>query len=691
MPRRDSLLLLSYFLVGCVAADPIVAGLHGDDGDSDAKIVGGDQGGDTGGDIGSDPGGDPGDVGGDPGGDPGDIGGDPGGGDPSGGDPGDIGGDPGGGDPGGGDPGGGDPGGGDPGGGDPGGGDPGGGDPGGGDPGGGDPGGGDTCSNQIQDGDESAVDCGGSCPTRCSLGLHCNDSSDCASGYCAATQCATKPSCPRVADPTAPVVFFTDLVSGPATGGLDNLGVFVTLYGLRFGATRGSSTVTIHGQEVARYVSWSGAGGPRGTGTVVVQLGPSAVSGDLVVTVGGRASNPIPFTVRPGSIYFVSKDAAGASDSNAGTDVSLPLATLYGARASAHPGDVVYIKGGTYDDHDPLDVSRKTNFILSPVLTGIADGTQDLPVAYVGYPGARPTIGGTSVTTDTKYGIAVTTEGATPAVSYYVLAELNFGSAETPLWLQGAGHRVIGNRGMGLMVADGVLMVGPDAASVAVWGNNVSGNSGTTGMFAGIVVQGGGVSKIDVGWNESSNNHADGINVGLDTSDTGIDNVAVHDNLMVRNDNHNIRVAGTLGSVDIFNNIMVYASTGVQGEGPMANVTLRHNTMYNNYWTQFNLNATGVIFTVENNILGSGGSESYNLGYTGSIIAQQNLYAGADPVPSWDALSPSGSAQFVGTSDYHVSATSPAVDAAAALDMCADYDGVSRPQGAGYDIGAYER
>ena len=43
-------------------------------------------------------------------------------------------------------------------------------------------------------------------------------------------------------------------------------------------------------------------------------------------------------------------------------------------------------------------------------------------------------------------------------------------------------------------------------------------------------------------------------------------------------------------------------------------------------------------------------------------------------------------------SDYHLSATSPARDAGTALpDLPSDLDGIARPQGARFDIGAYER
>ena len=47
---------------------------------------------------------------------------------------------------------------------------------------------------------------------------------------------------------------------------------------------------------------------------------------------------------------------------------------------------------------------------------------------------------------------------------------------------------------------------------------------------------------------------------------------------------------------------------------------------------------------------------------------------------------------FGTTDDYHVAAGSPAVDAGTAVGAPAvDLEGSSRPQGNGFDIGAYER
>jgi hypothetical protein len=48
------------------------------------------------------------------------------------------------------------------------------------------------CDNQTKDGAESDVDCGGdptTCSTRCDLGQHCNDGTDCKTGFCSDGVC----------------------------------------------------------------------------------------------------------------------------------------------------------------------------------------------------------------------------------------------------------------------------------------------------------------------------------------------------------------------------------------------------------------------------------------------------------------------------------------------------------------------
>lgn len=52
-----------------------------------------------------------------------------------------------------------------------------------------------TCSDSVQNGTESDVDCGGSCPAKCANAKKCNQNSDCANGWCNASGLCATPSC----------------------------------------------------------------------------------------------------------------------------------------------------------------------------------------------------------------------------------------------------------------------------------------------------------------------------------------------------------------------------------------------------------------------------------------------------------------------------------------------------------------
>src|SRR5579863_8200928 len=101
----------------------------------------------------------------------------------------------------------------------------------------------------------------------------------------------------------SPHIFYSDLESGPNNGGQADAGAFVTIYGINFGKDRGSSTVTLGGKAVASYAVWTDS-------KIAFQPGRGAQTGDIVVHVGGQASNGIPFTVRAGKIYYVAKSGS---------------------------------------------------------------------------------------------------------------------------------------------------------------------------------------------------------------------------------------------------------------------------------------------------------------------------------------------------------------------------------------------
>src|SRR5450755_123686 len=141
----------------------------------------------------------------------------------------------------------------------------------------------------------------------------------------------------------APRIFYTDLISGSKTGGQNNNGAFITLYGERFGSTQANGSITVAGAAVAAYPVWSDS-------KVTIQLGASAASGNLVLTNANGVSNGIPFTIAPGNIYFV----ATAGSDGANGSYSSPWRSLTYARDTIAPGDIVYAMNGvaqTTDDN----------------------------------------------------------------------------------------------------------------------------------------------------------------------------------------------------------------------------------------------------------------------------------------------------------------------------------------------------
>jgi Putative metal-binding motif len=266
------------------------------------------------------------------------------------------------------------------------------------------------------------------------------------------TECVAPPACDiSSVDKTGPVLFFTDLISGPGTGGKNNNGVFITLYGLRFGTTRGSSTVTMDGTPVAAYEIWGGSGPARELETIVVQPGAAIAAGlhQIVVTVGGKASNALPFTIRTGAIYFVDPNAA----TNGNGSIATPFNSLQAARdnPARATGDTYYVHGKS----SPGGINTTedvTETCATFSLRGNAiQGTTARPIAFVGYPDDPPLIGGVAAGSECACpnGFACTdtlsTYGIILEANHYVIANFNFTLNRVALLLSGTGRRFVGN------------------------------------------------------------------------------------------------------------------------------------------------------------------------------------------------------------------------------------------------------
>lgn len=506
---------------------------------------------------------------------------------------------------------------------------------------------------------------------------------------------------------TAPVLFFTDLTSGPKTGGQDNLGAFITLYGEGFGAVRGTSTVAIGGVEVAKYVLWGQDNGiARSLDEIVIQPGPNVVSGNIVVTVNGNASNPLPFTVRSGSIYFVIPDAPNADDTNPGTYAE-PFKTIYRPRQVMLAGDIVYIKGGTFTEIDPGNPGWDTILILDEETA--ATGTADRPIAYVGYPGESPILANPAA----RRGILLQTSGQPR--EHYVLANLTFTQSSSPLPVTGIGHRVVGNYLYdGAFDDSGTIGVNGNSNQIKILGNLLR-NNGTPGVkfHHGVYIGGYGINQdIEIGWNQiQDQNGGRAVQLFGHVDGDFMDNIRIHDSLVSGSELNNIVLGGTdgstevLGTVYVYNNIIVGAGDpGLRVDDPQGTVIIQNNVLYNNGSPGFDGNAQVYIqragaglITLQDNILYTEAGQTYLLfgpGVGSAVFnaASNNLAYNAGVCPAWDTGCVNADPLFVNiaSADFRLQAQSPAIDAGANTGITLDYAGVSRPQRAAYDIGAYE-
>ncbi len=219
----------------------------------------------------------------------------------------------------------------------------------------------------------------------------------------------------------SPRVFYSDLESGPNSGGENNKGVYVTIYGRNFGVARGSSKVTIGGGEADNYPIWSDSG-------ITFQLGGSARTGPIVVSTSRGASNGIPFTVRPGKIHFVSVNGSDHHDGSFGS----PWKTLTKAVTSIRSGDTIYAMDG---------VSQTAPQVFKAALYPTTGGSPEAYNALVAYPGANVTVGDPSSVEGIRLSLGLSVHGG----PYWVFAGLTLRGNHNAVSMTNIHHvRIVG-------------------------------------------------------------------------------------------------------------------------------------------------------------------------------------------------------------------------------------------------------
>jgi hypothetical protein len=541
-----------------------------------------------------------------------------------------------------------------------------------------------------------------------------------------------------VAFSAAPVLFFSDLTWGPKTGweGSSTKGAAVTVWGKNFGSPRGSSYITVNGAQLINdsdYAEWDAIGPARALERITFWLNSTCQDGNgsISVTVGGVTSNTLPFNITTGTIYFISVSDGnntynGKFSTRTGHSGSEgPFKDLYmfnpgidsfsyGQNPSKDGQYIVYVKGGTYTalDTDGAFVALRGAY-----------GGPTKQKALIAYPGETPSLNATSADRGVIWNANYSPYGRNSDFCYSKLS-VTGGGAAIDFW--GDNNRVIGCQFnyMQEEVWSGVVMV-DNSYNSRIYGNLFD-NCGYDSYKHNIYIK----THSDyitgdksceytyVGWNEISNAYTrDGrggaifISKASDADSKYTRYIWIHGNYFHDGNMEFIYTGDNtpLSDIYIYNNIFRSGNLSMNGAVFLAwdtqSVYLYNNTFYQTSASVPMVYAVGTHETtnafLKNNIFYANPGQTILFAEDNSTInSDHDLFYGStaptsgggititNPIVGKDPL-------FMGPTSYnfHLQSGSPVFNAGTSVVsayVTQDYDGISRPQVALYDIGAYE-
>jgi hypothetical protein len=502
-----------------------------------------------------------------------------------------------------------------------------------------------------------------------------------------------------------PAIFFTDVQTGPITGGPRNLGVPISIFGRGFGVTRGSSRVTIGGIEVASYLVW-GQNNAHNTqlDMIVVQPGPNVTGGAIVVSVNNRTSNGQIFTVNTGKVYAIAKTG---NDANTCLMAS-PCATLsHVATNIMQPGDTVLVRRGNYSESE---IWQRKSGVLGNAMV------------IKNYPGEEVTL----------------SNAARPFIvdaDYITVSGFNFTNGKS-LGIAGwakrnqRGDRLINNTFKGIIAYDAI---GSHGDNHLIAGNvcDVSGsNQGTQGHCYYISYG----RNVRVLYNIGSGVPGYGIHVfdqcrellanggGCDTQrdfKRVISNLLIEGNILKDSTSRSglilaMNDEGGLGNsidnVTIRNNIFTANNhAGMRLFSISSNIKIYNNTFYQNGVLGIAIESADITgLDIQNNLIYQSPNSNclencqwytpshiQSVAPANAVNINNNSYHGTNTtiIGDSDANAITGAVQFINPAvlNFRVLAGSSMIDQGVTLTtVLKDFDGQRRPKGSAFDTGAFE-
>ncbi len=401
----------------------------------------------------------------------------------------------------------------------------------------------------------------------------------------------------------------------------------VSSSGLVTGATAGSATITATSE------------GQSGTSAVTVVLPNPADS-----TLG--AALPLPLAASTGAAFYV---ATTGDDANPGT-VAQPWKTIQNAMDALQPGQIAYVRAGTYVTGATFGTDADT-YVFSKACSALA------PCSLVAYPGERPILHG-----------QVRITGSYLRLSGFIIEGPLSRDVTSPTERRAMQVNVVGAHDLELSYNEirnndyhaGIYLTA--VHNIQILGNYLHDNGRFT--ISTDPLTGSSTWNVDhaVYWHDTdgpgnlfANNLVEHNRTGLHVYPATFD-LIVTQNTFVNNDNEGILISSTSDRIRVVDNIAAFNNRNLQIRVQSGNANLiQRNVIYS---------PTSSWSGVEN--------------LTTSTVTD-NIFA--DPL-------------FVDLPghDFHVFAGSPAIDRALlAYSMRYDYAGVVRPAGASPDLGAFER